>query len=309
MSTSLLWFVMVAGLIAAAAGQCRGWELPDDYPYRPAFISTAHARPGHTELVVFPISGEAFAIPVSSASGPFAYGPDGKSLYGQCTPYSSNSDEPVTVALCKIDLTTGRTAVVPGSRGVHINSLAVSKHEDLVVLSGMQRLDNKAVYGLFEISIPSGNVRPIFLEASGDIRTQWNKIALSPDGERAVAIRSSALELIDLVHGTAKRLEDGLFMGAWSPDGKWLAVLEKGERGRTILIDAKTLSHVRTLGPSELDWSPDSHYLLGLKSCNEYYGTLEAIDIQNDMRTAITSSTCKINQATTGWVRRELGQR
>lgn len=117
------------------------------------------------------------------------------------------------------------------------------------------------------------------------------------------------MELIDIVHGTAEPLGENLFVAAWSPDGKWLAAVERGERGRTILMDAKNLSQRRILGNSELDWSPDSHYLLGMKQqdrCGPYSGTLEAIDIETGRRTTVESSRCQVNQATTGWVSGEI---
>ena len=137
-------------------------------------------------------------------------------------------------------------------------------------------------------------------------------LSLSPDNERAVATHNGRVELIDIVHSTAEPLGDELFTAAWSPDGKWLAAVEKGEHGRTILMDARNLKRQRILPPSELDWSPDSHYLLGMKQhdrCGPYYGTLEAIDIETGVRTTIESSECQVNQATTGWVSSEISER
>jgi hypothetical protein len=71
-------------------------------------------------------------------------------------------------------------------------------------------------------------------------------------------------------------------------------------------MDTKDLSRQRILGHSELDWSPDSRYLLGVKICGPYSGTLEAIDIEGGHRTTIKSSKCQINQAATGWVSKEI---
>lgn len=137
-------------------------------------------------------------------------------------------------------------------------------------------------------------------------------LSLSPDGERAVARHNDRVELIDIAGGTAEPLREDFFIAAWSPDGKWLAALERGEKGHTILLDAKTLTPVRVLGPSELDWSPDSQYLLGMKQhdwCGPYSGTLETINIETGERTTIKSSKCHVNQATTGWVRADIWEK
>ena len=74
-------------------------------------------------------------------------------------------------------------------------------------------------------------------------------------------------------------------------------------------MDAKNLARRRILGHSELNWSPDSLYLLGMKQydrCGPYYGTLEAINVQTGERTTIKSSECQVNQATTGWVSSDI---
>lgn len=276
----LLWVTAVLGLAVVAHGQ-KERGIPTDYPYSPAFISTISAPPGHTELVVFPLSGKAFKIPVRSASS-VVFSPDGKALYGACTPYPTEADEPIKIASCKIDLKTGTTTPVPGS--VHVFRAPVSNSKDR----------------MFGFSLPEGKPTTIFLRQQDN--HPWMYLSLSPDSERAVATHNGRVELIDIARGTTKPLGDEFFIAAWSPDGKWLAAVEQGEKGRTILMDARDLKRKRILGTSELDWSPDSQYLLGLKSCDEYYGTLEAINIETGERTTIKSSECQVNQATTGWV-------
>jgi WD40 repeat protein len=117
------------------------------------------------------------------------------------------------------------------------------------------------------------------------------------------------VELIDIARGSAEPLDGAFFIAAWSPDGKWLAAVEKGEKGRTILLDAKTLARRRTLGPSEVDWSPDSRYILAVEPCGPYSGTFSAMSVETGERTVIASSKCRVNQATTGWVRSDLTER
>lgn len=103
------------GIAAAAHAQPNDLALPKEYPYRPAFISTISAPLGHTELVVFPIIGKSFRIPIRTASQPLAFSPDGKALFGPCTPEPAGADEPIQIGRCRIDLMTGSTTVVAGS--------------------------------------------------------------------------------------------------------------------------------------------------------------------------------------------------
>lgn len=291
--------IATLAFLAEGHGQHKALSLPDGYSYSAAFISTVSARPGHTELVVFPPHGAAFKIPIRSAGVPLTFSPDGKALYGPCTPILGDPvspDEPVKIAWCKIDLKTGGTTPLPDTvqnfvphRGGRIPSTGITR------LLGLTPPDGKPT----EISLPA-DARP------------WMDLSLSPDNERAVATHNSRVELIDIVHSTVEPLGDELFMAAWSPDGKWLAAVEKGEHGRTILMDAKSLARRRILGPSELSWSPDSHYLLGMKQhnrCGPYYGTLEAIDVETGGRVTFISSECKVNQATIGWVSSDISGR
>jgi WD40 repeat protein len=188
---------------------------------------------------------------------------------------------------------------------LYVASFTVSNHEDRILAAGIRRRDGD-VRGLFEIAIPDGLIKPVFLQADKTPKSSWRHLSLSPDGKRAVATHNEHVELIDVERGLAEPLQGELFIAAWSPDGKWLAAVERGENGNTILMDAKTLTRQRNLGPSELDWSPDSHYLLGFKPCGPHSGTLEAIDVQSGKRTIIESSKCRINQATTGWVSNDV---
>jgi WD40 repeat protein len=293
--------IAVTGLADVAGGQQRDVIVRADYPYVPAFISTT-SSPGHTQLFLFPWRGGPSKIPVRTATGPFAYSPDGKALYGECTP---DPDDNTKFALCRIDLKTGIATPLAGSIGLYGLNIAVSPHEDCILVAGVLRRD-KDVRGLFELTLPSGKIRTILLQGEPSIRSAWNYVSIAPDAKRAAASHNGRLEVIDLVRSQVELLDAAFYIAAWSPDGKWLAAVEKGEEGRTILMDARDLKRVKTLGHSELDWSPDSRYLLGLKSCDEYYGTLQAINVETGERTTIESSKCQINQATTGWVASDI---
>jgi hypothetical protein len=296
--------IAVTGLAGVAGGQQRHVIVRPDYPYVPAFISTTNS-PGHTQLFVFPLRGGPSIIPVRTAGAPFAYSPDGKALYGECTP---DPDDNTKFAMCRIDLKTGIATPLAGSIGLYGLNIAVSPHEDCMLVAGVLRRD-KDVRGLFELTLASGKIRTILLQGEPSIRSAWSHLSIAPNAKRAAASHNGRLEVIDLVQSQVELLDAGSYIAAWSPDGKWLAALENLENGRTILMDATTLQRRRTLGPSELGWSPDSHYLLGMKSCDEYYGTLEAINIETGERTTIKSSACQVNQATTGWVSRDIAEK
>jgi len=288
--------IAVLTCIAAGNGQHQAWAPPSGYPYSAALISTITNPPGHTELVVFPLRGKAFTIPIRSASVPRTFSPDGTALYGACTPSSEGSESaagPIKIAWCKIDLKTGGTTTVPGTV------------QDFVPQSG-DRTGSGDLTSLFGLTLPAGNPKVILLPAEA---YPWMDLSLSPDNERAVATQNGRVELIDIIHGTIQPLGEEFFMGAWSPDGKWLAALEKGERGRTVLMDANNFARRRILGPSELIWSPDSRYLLGMKQhdqCGPYQGTVEMINVETGERGTIKSSKCQINQASIGWVSRDI---
>jgi len=300
-------FIMVSiGLAAAGGGQRNQLAVSIDYRYSAAFISTISSSPGRTELVIFPFHGKAVKIPIRFGGSPFTYSPNGMALYSQCTPDPVRPLDPVKIALCKIELKTLTTTPVPGSTGLYVYNFAVSNHEDHILASGVHRQDENSRRGMFEITISDGRTRAVSLESDKATKLPWGNLSLSVDGKSAVATHDGRVEIIDIARGSTESLKGEFFMATWSPDGKWLAAIEKGENGHTILMDAKTLDRKRTLGPSELGWSPDSRYLLGIKPCGPYSGTLEAINVESSERTIIESSKCQVNQATTGWVSNDI---
>jgi hypothetical protein len=310
MKNVLLCLIAAVAVTWMGFGRREDSNLPRGYAYSPAFISTLRS-PGHTELEVFPFYGKAFHVPIRSASGGFQYSSDGTALYGACSPRSpdSTSDERPRIALCRVDLYAGTaTPVAPSPSGMRGYSSAVSNRGDHIVFSGVDPRESEA-FGLFELTVPEGKVRTILRQADKRPQSPWMNLSLSPDNERAVGTHDGRVELIDIARGSAEPLDGAFFIAAWSPDGKWLAAVEKGEKGRTILLDAKTLARRRTLGPSEVDWSPDSRYILAVEPCGPYSGTFSAMSVETGERTVIASSKCRVNQATTGWVRSDLTER
>ncbi len=284
----------------------KGAEVWHEYAYYPAMISSSGGFPPRVEVMVFPFRGKSFTISLELLPA-LAFSPEGRAVYGVC---KTESNVPITLTLCKIDLSTSKATVLEGSVGLSAGDLAVSRREDHILVSGGHQ--DKRDHGLFELTIPGGSVRPVLVEPQRSPRSFWMHLSLSPDGKRAVATHEGQLKLIDVVKGTVENLGDAFFLATWSPDGRWLAVLENGEHGRAILLDATTMIRKRVLGNSNLDWSPDSRYLLGMKEragCGPYNGTLQTINVETGERTTIKSSECQVNRATTGWVSRDVPAR
>jgi hypothetical protein len=295
--------------------------------YRAAFYSSGAAFTDEQSLVVFPFDGEAFSIHLPTALGRFAFTKDGKILYAEARAWrpnrrnsSSYPDVASSPSLYKVEFNPTRTSPVPASAGLGpLFSIAVSQRQDKIVVSGKYEHTENVECGLFEISLLDGRVRKVLdnpeclLPGSSGYLAAWLTISLSPDGQRAVATRKSHLELINLTRATVKDLGDGFVKAAWSPDGKWIAALKDqgNDQWKTMLMDTSTFEVRRALGNSDVEWSPDSRYLLAGKpddQCENGLGTLETVDIESGRRTTIASSKCKINEVTTAWVSRGIAK-
>src|SRR5579872_5802520 len=133
--------------------------------------------------------------------------------------------------------------------------------------------------------------------------TSWTSLSLSPDTEQAVAVRRDRLELVRVADGTSRVIAQGILNAAWSPDGRWIAALDV--HGRTELYDTSDFKRKRTLAESEVQWSPDSRYLLRIKSCLfpiavNGVGTVQALDVATGKSVTIESSRCKVEAGSTG---------
>lgn len=172
MKTRLAYTVAAFGFAAAGYGQRATPALTSNYPYSPALVSTI-STPGHPVLVVFPLHGAAFKIPVRSIFGSIEFSPDGKALYGLCepSPNPASANGTSRIVWCKIDLKTGDTTVVPGVA------------QDSASHNG-GRIPSTGVTHLFGLTPPDGEPRRIPLPADGH---PWMYISLSPDNQRAVA--------------------------------------------------------------------------------------------------------------------------
>jgi len=167
------------------------------------------------------------------------------------------------------------------------------------------------------LDVSAGKIRPVITQDNPGCRyvPAWHGLSLSPDGKQAVGEegRTREVKLIDIGHGTYRSLGEGS-LAAWSPDGKWIALVAEPHSAIT-LIATNDLSKRRSLGNyngQTLRWSPDSRYLLLWQSelvCASsfgYFGTFETVDVQSGVRIPIKSSRCKVNLMTEGWVSNEV---
>ncbi len=258
---------------------------------------------------MFPVRAVAFTIALPFALGTFIYSRDGEALYAAARSSPLGLSEP---GLFKIEFSPVRATAIAGSESFGIVGLAAAR--DRILISGNHGRGAIMESGLFELNLTDGKSRLLIPNHEGrrDAVWAWSHLSASPDGLRVAAMRHRTLEIIDLARRTTTALPANLMLGAWSPDGRWLAAID-WKKDKTILMDAATLTPRRTLPESNVDWSPDSRYLLGTKKydflfCGPYSGTLQAIDIETGKTTTIRSSRCKVNQATIGWVVRGISQ-
>lgn len=301
------WFAEIAALAISVAvlisGQEVGRRKDTLLSYNAAFYS-AGAAPGTPRLSIFPVTGKAFTVTLPFVFGAFTFGPEGKKFYA--APLHAYPEQTLR-GLFIVEFNPVRATPVRGSESFVVVSVAVPARSDKIVITGSHRLDELTTeWGIFELDPTSGGVRTIARhEAPRPVNGEvWSDLSVSPDGAKAVAMRHKELAVIDLLKGTVTPLGPDLEQGAWSPDGKWLAVNDR-KKVRTVLLDANTLAPRSSVGWSHLKWSPDSHYLLGAAAhdlCGPDFGTLQAIDIETGKTIRILSSECKIDSVTTGWV-------
>jgi hypothetical protein len=289
------WALVLALSVAGCAT-----ERGPRYPWSAAFRNYAG------QLEVFPLGEPSFSVALPAAVTWIDYAPDGESLYGiswtNGTQITQINDHPL-----KTLRVVGTGGVVPGE----VAPLPSSTH---LVISGRYG----AACGIFEFDPVDGSVRAITEDSGCQPGSIWEHLSASTDGTRLVAHRRSGLAVIELATGGAQALSPELIRGAWSPDGKWLAVIDEAGN-RTDLLDSKSLKRQRALPPSNAQWSPDSRYLLGARrglwaaltalspSCLGYWSTLVAVDATTGREQTIASSACKVNLGTTVWVDREIG--
>jgi len=289
------------------------------YPY--TVTNYIPAQPGYDKEVLrfFPWEGASVTIALPFRLVRIAFALDGKSIYVTrwSGKYVMDRELP---GLSNIEFNPMRMTTVPGTALFVIRSFALSTRQDALIISGRRTEQEETQCGVFEIMLPSGAVKQAL---KTDCRYHWESfvVSVSPDASQAIATvgdgREFAFhrELIDLVNGTTKSLGSAFPLGAWSPDWKWIAVLENH---KLFLVDAHDPSKRRLLGTTTLiepEWSPDSRFLLlrkyALFKCGFYIdieppATLEMLDIGSGERSTIRSSECQLSSGYTGWLRSDM---
>ncbi len=272
-------------------------------------------------LKLFPADGPATVIKIPFNLWLVKFGSDGRSLY------ASLRSDPLTKletmpGLVRIDLNPVRSTPIAGTQGFGIKDFAVTHDGRNIVISGNHRGEDGIKCGLFEITVSTGAARHV-LAADCNYHWSWSDLAISPEGDRAVASYGNThtdhnyrLDLIDLARGTTKSLGD-LDRATWSPDGKWIAAIE-WSRKRLILLDANDSSRRRDIGSTiEVAWSPDSRHLLiwtwhflkcGFFIDVEPPASFEVLEVATGKRSLIPSSQCQLIGGPIGWVSSDVGK-
>jgi len=306
---SLTWLLPSLVLEAVALGGCL--FQPAEAVTAPSYCAAyfEHIPTKSPKLFLFPIVSRALPLLATLPNGLASdfrlieFSSDGQAIYGQ----TLHSWDGIT----KIEFKPARHGVLRGSVGIGtISSLVALQPSGRVRVSGVARVRNSVVCGVFEIDPNSAAFHQLYIGRFPDCGG-----AISPDGRRVLhSSRSEGnlLSILDVGTGTAQPIGPHLTAATWSPDGRWIAAIQ-GSSGatRVVLIDAMDISKRKDLGrthDSQAQWSPDSKYLLVSKQdsqCGPYLWSLETIDVRTGKRTEVRSSHCKIFQNATGWMNLE----
>lgn len=170
-------------------------------------------------------------------------------------------------------------------------------------MSAQRMVDGRPECGDFEIDPGAGTLRPLRIGRYPDCGGP-----ISPDGTRELHWERDQLSILDLQSGAMTLLERGPARAVWSPDGKRIAAVVGGTN-RIVVIDAAEPARKKNLGEGDdpLVWSPDSRYLLHIRSqfvCipNLYGASLEIIDTVTGKRSLVKSSHCQIIRKAIAWL-------
>jgi len=260
---------------------------------------------------LFPFEGESLAIGLPVKLGGMTFSTSGRVIYGIAQSFSEGK------RLVAVTIKPSLVSPLPGSSDFKkINSLAVKATGNQAVVSAIYVHDGISDCGLFELDMSVGGVEKVIdnLSTSCDFLSSWNQLSVSADGTRVVGTAGKGqVGVVNLRDHKVERLWPGT-AAWWSPDGRWIAVLTTvSDKLEIELMRASDLSVQRKLGGGSprLQWSPDSRYLLlvvgGLCGLGTgYFGTLQMLDIETGQRRSITSSKCRVNVMSTGWVNDEV---
>jgi hypothetical protein len=222
------------------------------------------------------------------------------------------SEDRPRAGIYRIELNPVRASELKGSAGFRSSyGIAVALDIDRLVISGSFKDGPVGSCGIFELGLHDGHVRQLLKSADCSLEEAHRSISISPSGQRAVTIYKRSLQLIDLTSGALATLGAGFQSAAWSPDGRRLAAVENSSEQSTIIFETTHFTREKTLPNSELGWSPDSRFLLGLKGsffCGSELYSLQTIDVITSRGSTVGNSLCQLVGGPVGWVRADVGR-
>jgi WD40 repeat protein len=290
-----------AGSFAVVCCLCAGAAAPSEGLAQPANAAAPQFCPAffiHGDLTLFPLNGPEVhvALPAEFPKDLriLAFGPDGRSFYGERTEAQLRP-----VGIDKVELNPRHHSVVPGSSAMtEVRALTVEPLTGRLLVTGSCRSEH--TNGIFEIDPAAGTLRVV--------RTRLEE-PISPDGQHVVSRVGKRFTVLDLRGGSVQPIK-GLASDArcfWSPNGQRIACVSNGH---ITLLDAHDLSRRKSLGPAGygLVWSPDSTRLLLARGCFlvPYGARLEVIYVDTGSTSKVVSSECKIATNNFGWLDRRV---
>jgi hypothetical protein len=254
---------------------------------------------GHDAIYVFPDGGKEFSIRlpanVPATANLIGFASSGRSAYLQVPSAAvvHLSDE-----LIQVDFSPLRLFPVPGSGGLgEIISATDSLSGNLLVAAAYGQ---QGLCGAYEVDASNGTRRPIRTEP----KCRFFITQVEPDGKRVLIADNLDFRVVDVLSGAIELI--GVGRGAWSPDGAWLAIWNKGE---ATIFDGRAFSVRGRFRASSVDghlvWSPDSKRILFAQQedgCQGDFESLAVLNIENGKEWVISSSHCMVINSRIGWV-------
>jgi hypothetical protein len=206
--------------------------------------------------------------------------------------------------LIKIQFRPTRQSIVPGSAELrNIFNLTLSRPPGKLYVSAQRTVDGEHQCGDFEIDPGAGTARPLRIGKYPDCGG-----SVSPDGTRELHCAPDQFSILNIKSGASIPLAQGPASAVWSPDGRWIAATV-GQPGRVTIFDAADPIRKKIFGKADgpLVWSPDSKYLLHIRSqfsCipTVFGASLEIIDAFTGRRSLVKNSHCQIVRKAIAWV-------
>ena len=315
MPSARFWDFLAVVVFALAVGLSQsGGSLGAQPQYAPAYYYGTQLE--SPQVVVFPPTGGQIVLPLvlPGLLRFSSFTQDGRTIFATINTKSTSGHlvrlgppRLIRVDLSPVHVTTLADLVGLGA----VFGLVISPHQDKILFTGAGWKGSPGC-DLFEIEASGENFRRLLSDFGCDVG------GVSPDGTKMLVRRGDGLSVVDFATGTAVSLGTGLWKGAWSPDGRWIAALHldppseepRPRLSKTIRIDASDFSKRLDLGGTndeEVMWSPDSKYLLycdwGPSICSHSDGlALVTLDVESGKRVVVKGSKCKIKGRNIGWV-------